>query len=316
MPLACDEHNTTSVITNMDNTNPAEILPTITEEPTTPKPVSNRRQFLKRLLLSGLASSLPASAYASLFEPNYIRLATLDVPIRGLPSEADGLRIGHLSDVHCDDPRAIERARHAAELLREQKPDIVFFTGDYVTHDPHHNMTAAAEALAILSDAPHGAFAILGNHDWWSGDPDHVASELTRVGFHVLRNQSAFIQSKGIWVIGLDQRCDSKQDVSQALKDVPKDTIKLLLVHEPDYADEAPAGFALQFSGHSHGGQVRIPGFPPIIVPTYSRRYPEGLQQGQNHLVYTTRGVGMISPKVRFCCPPEVAVLRLTKASI
>jgi hypothetical protein len=90
--------------------------------------------------------------------------------------------------------------------------------------------------------------------------------------------------------------------------------VKLLLIHEPDYADEAPASFALQFSGHSHGGQVRIPGLAPIIVPKYSRRYPEGLQRARHHMVYTTRGVGMVGPKFRLFCPPEVAVIRLTRA--
>jgi predicted MPP superfamily phosphohydrolase len=95
---------------------------------------------------------------------------------------------------------------------------------------------------------------------------------------------------------------------------VPDSAVELLLVHEPDYADEAPRGFSLQFSGHPHGGQVRIPMLPPIIVPTYSRRYPEGLQQARNHLVYTTRGVGMVGPKFRLFCPPEVGLIRLKRA--
>ena len=86
----------------------------------------------------------------------------------------------------------------------------------------------------------------------------------------------------------------------------------MLLVHEPDYADEAPPGFALQLSGHSHGGQIRVPGLPPLHVPKYSTHYPEGLQQGPHHPVYTTRGVGTTGPPIRLFCPPEVTVLTST----
>jgi hypothetical protein len=176
-------------------------------------------------------------------------------------------------------------------------------------------MAAAAAALRPLADVPHGAFAVLGNHDWWSGDPDYVADQLHSVGFTVLRNRSAPVKgSKELWVVGLEQRCDNLQDPVRALQGVPEDAVKLLLIHEPDFADEAPPGFALQFSGHSHGGQVRIPGLPPLIVPTYSRHYPEGLRQAPYHRVYTTRGVGMVSPRFRLCCPPEVAVIRLVRA--
>ena len=89
------------------------------------------------------------------------------------------------------------------------------------------------------------------------------------------------------------------------------DTVRLLLVHEPDYADESPAGFAMQFSGHSHAGQVRVPGLPPLYCPEYGRKYPEGLRHTLTHPVYTTRGVGMMGPQMRFCCPPEVTLLIL-----
>ena len=279
------------------------------------KPASpGRRRFLRRLLFGGIASALPTGVYAHEFEPEQVRLATLEVPIPGLPPEAAELRIGHLSDTHCDSPRAVRRAAHAAQLLAAQKPDVVFLTGDYITYYPRSNMAPAADALRSLADAPRGAFAVLGNHDWWSGDPDYVASQLRRVGFTVLRNQAAEVKGTGLWVVGLEQRCDSLQDPHRAVQGVPKDALKLLLIHEPDYADEAPAGFVLQFSGHSHGGKVRVPGLPPLIVPTHSRRYPEGLRQARNHWVYTTRGVGMVRPRFRLCCPPEVAIIRLVPA--
>ena len=266
-------------------------------------------------MLGGAFLAAPTGIYAHEMEPEEIQVSRFDVRIKGLPKGADGITIGHISDTHCDSPRAAGRAARAANLLRAQKPDIVVLTGDYITHNPHRRMAAAATALQPLSDAPLGAFAVMGNHDWWSGDPEFVARQLQGAGFHVLRNGSIpILDHERLWMVGLEQRCDDLQDPAVAFYDVPRDAIKLLLIHEPDYADEAPKGCSLQFSGHSHGGQVRIPGLPPIHTPTYGRRYPEGLQQAKNHLVYTTRGVGMVHPKFRLFCPPEVGLLHLIAA--
>jgi predicted MPP superfamily phosphohydrolase len=266
------------------------------------------------LFFGGLIVLPPTAVYARLYEPDHLRVARVDVPIAGLPAEADGLRIGHISDPHCDSRHAMMRAARAAHLLMGEKPDIVFMTGDYVTTKPGECIPYMAKMLRPLAAAPRGSYAVLGNHDWWAGDPDGVEKQLTQTGFTVLRNRSVPLKGiKDVWIVGLDQRCNGHQNVNKALHGVPAGATKLLLIHEPDYADEAPEGFALQFSGHSHGGQVRIPGLPPIIVPRYSRRYPEGLQQASRHLVYTSRGVGVIGPRFRLFCPPEVAVLRLIR---
>lgn len=226
------------------------------------------------------------------------------------------MRIGQLSDLHCENDRAVARTKRAAQLLLAQKPDIVFLTGDYVSgHQASDWSRAAADALAALTAVPNGVLAILGNHDWWSRRPGLVAQELERVGFHVLRNKSVPLpDAPGVWVVGLDDRCVEAHDPIQALQGVPETAIKILLIHEPDYADEAPHGFSLQLSGHSHAGQIRIPGLRPLHCPKYGRRYPEGFQQTTQHPVYTTRGVGMIGPQMRFCCPPEVTVLTILPA--
>jgi uncharacterized protein len=274
-----------------------------------------RRRFLKRLALGGALFTTASSAYAYAVEPDDLQVAEVDVRIPGLPAEAEGLRVGQITDTHCDTKHACKRAAEAAKLLMRQKPDIVLLTGDYITSDPRGRMAGAAKALEAVSDAPRGAFAVLGNHDWWGGDPQYVVEQLIGIGCTVLQNRSVELPGTGgVWLVGLKQRCDNMQSPEHALRGVPADAVKLMMIHEPDYADEAPPGFALQFSGHSHGGQVRIPGLPPLHVPTHGRRYPEGLRQGPNHQVYTSRGVGMIGIKVRFCCPPEVAVIRLLKA--
>ncbi len=275
-----------------------------------------RRRFLKRLGGAGLLG-LAAVGVDQRGEADALAVAQVDVPLADWPAGAPPLTVGFLADMHCDGGHALWRTRRAVDLLLAQNPDVVFLGGDYITHAPGRWAGPAAEVLAALAVVPGGVFCVLGNHDWtnyrwYATGAEEVARALSAVGFTVLRNGAAPLPTApGAWVIGLDDVYARQQDVTQALQGVPADACKLLLVHEPDYADQSPPGFALQFSGHSHGGQIRVPGLPPLHVPEYATHYPEGLRQGPHHPVYTTRGVGTTGPPVRLFCPPEVTVLRL-----
>jgi predicted MPP superfamily phosphohydrolase len=279
------------------------------------KPTSSaRRRFLKRAAV-GAVIGLGTGTYAHEWEPDHPEVVHREVRLAGWPPSAAGLRIGQLSDLHCQSEAAVARTARAARLLLAQHPDVVFLTGDYIS-DRHGVGWAAgcADALAPLARAGLGVFAILGNHDW--AGPERVLWELTRVGFTTLRNQSAALPGvTDVWLVGMDSRSQNAQNPIQALESVPGDAVKILLMHEPDYADEAPLGFALQVSGHSHGGQIRLPGLP-LHCPEYGRKYPEGLRLAAHHPVYTTRGVGMMGPQMRFCCPPEVTVLTIRPAEV
>ncbi len=275
----------------------------------------SRRRFLK-LGAAAAVTGLGASGYAYEIEPAHLKVARHDIKIDGWPKPAAGLKIGQLSDLHCQDDRSVARTAHAARMLLALRPDIVFLTGDYISNGQGtHWASASAEALAPLKAAPRGVFAILGNHDYPGGRSAEVAGALEAAGFHVLRNQSVPMPGvAGVWIVGMESRSVFAINPAQAMAGVPADALKLLLVHEPDYADEAPAEFALQISGHSHAGQIRIPGLPPLHCPEYGVKYPEGLQQAENHRVYTSRGVGMMGPQMRFCCPPEVTLLTIHPA--
>ncbi len=276
-----------------------------------------RRRFLKTAV-AGAVGLAGASLYAGEAEPEHLEVVHRDVMLAGWPAAATGLRVGQLSDLHCQGERSLARTRRAVTLLLEQKPDVVFLTGDFVSSSSRF-VRACAEALAPITEVPHGVFAVLGNHDWGGRHslerPAYVTQELRKIGIHILRNRALPLPgTPEVWLVGLDPCSMRAQNPARAMRGVPAEAVKLLLVHEPDYADQAPPGFALQFSGHSHGGQIRLPGLPPLHCPTYGRQYPEGLQQAVNHLVYTTRGVGMIGPQMRFCCPPEITVLSLHPA--
>jgi predicted MPP superfamily phosphohydrolase len=291
------------------------IRPMISKRKTNPPSSPSRRRFLKVSAGAALAG-LGTSGYAYGIEPAHPEVTRHDIQIAGWPRSAAGLKVGQLSDLHCQDDRAVARTAHAARMLLALSPDIVFLTGDYITaDDPQNWANAAANALAPLRAVPRGVFAVLGNHDYAEGRSAEVAAALEQVGFHVLRNRSAPLPgTEGLWIVGLESCCDLAENPVQALNGVPLDAVKILLVHEPDYADEAPPGFSLQLSGHSHAGQIRIPGLPPLHCPAYGKKYPEGLQQAQNHLVYTSRGIGMMGPQMRFCCPPEVTLLTINPA--
>ncbi len=276
---------------------------------------SSRRRFLK-LGAAAAAAGLTTSAYGYALEPDHPRVSRVTVKVPGWPARAAGLKIGHLSDFHCQDDRAEARIAHAARMLLAERPDIVFLTGDYISGGfAPHWVKQSAQALSPLRAVPRGVFAILGNHDYADGRSGDIAETLSGTGFTMLRNRAMpFPGVENTWIIGMESLCLSYQNPIQAMENVPKDAVKILLVHEPDYADEAPLGISLQLSGHSHAGQIRVPGLPPLHCPAFGTRYPEGLQQAENHQVYTTRGIGMMGPQIRFCCPPEIVVLRIIPA--
>ncbi len=275
-----------------------------------------RRRFLKAAAGAALVGAgTPTYAYA--VEPAHPVVTRRDIRLKGWPQAAAGLKIGQISDLHCQDERAVARADHAVLLLLAEKPDAVFLTGDYITSGEASGdwMPAAAAALEPLRHTPRGVYAILGNHDYADGHQANVATALEGNGFTTLRNRSVPLPgTPGVWIVGLESLCAAAQNPAEALRGVPPGAVKILLVHEPDFADIAPPGFCLQLSGHSHAGQIRLPGLPPLYCPIFGRQYPEGLQQAAHHPVYTTRGVGMMGPQMRLCCPPEVTVLTLHPA--
>jgi len=285
-----------------------------TTDHTSDQPASpGRRRFLKLAFSAAVLGSAVGAAHG--VDTEDLQIEDHKVQIKGWPKSAAGLKIGHLSDFHVDCKLALARTKRSVAMLLAQKPDVVFLTGDFVTYKPHIWAKPCAEALVPLANVPGGAYGVLGNHDWWSNGKNLVARAVEEAGIMMLRNDSCPLkQAPGVWIVGLDDRCVSKEDPERALRNVPEDSIKLLLVHEPDYADEAPPVFAFQFSGHSHGGQIRCPGLPPIHTPKYGRDYPEGLQMAKYHPVYTTRGVGVMGPQLRLFCPPEVTILRIYPA--
>lgn len=252
--------------------------------------------------------------YAWRIEPYRLSVTRQTLALAGWPEDEAPLTVGQLTDLHCDTFRAVLRARKATELLMSYRPDLVVLTGDYVTSHGEQWAEPMADAVARVAEAPLGAYAVLGNHDYWSNSAEVVRRELERVGVRLLENEAARVDGRGnTWIVGVRSIATGAADAKVASQGVPGGAIKVLLAHEPDFADHAGIDAVLQLSGHSHGGQIRLP-FLPMWTPAGARRYQIGFYPQARVPVFVSRGIGTIGPPLRFRCPPEVVILTLTSA--
>lgn len=271
-----------------------------------------RRQFLRLVCGSAAVAStacVTGSLWALLLEPSWLSLEQVRIPLNTLPSYLNGLRIIFLSDLHRGPQVDLLHIRRAVQMAREAAPHLVLLGGDFVTRSATYADSCAQELASL--QVPLGVYACLGNHDYWTG-PDTVAGALSRAGVRVLRNEGVEVVD-GLWVAGLDDVWEGRPSLDMALKGVPAGATTVLMVHEPDYADEVVADGRVKLivSGHTHGGQVRLPLLGPPILPYLGQRYPAGLYTLGDMTLYVSRGVGLISPPVRFNCRPEVTLLTL-----
>lgn len=273
-------------------------------------------QALRNMTIGSGLAALGGYGYSTLIEPDWLVVERVTIPINQLPTSIEGLRIVQLSDLHLHPVTQIEHIQAAVNTANTLKPDLVVLTGDFVLRSAE-SIFELAPVLAQLN-ATYGVFAILGNHDLWT-DAAIVRQGLEEAGLPVLHNQGAALQiGRGsLYVAGLDDGWSGQPDLARALDGVTTDTPTILLMHEPDFADQFAHDprVSLQLSGHSHGGQIRLPGIGALVLPTYGRKYDHGLYRVQNMWLYTNRGIGVIEPGVRFNCRPEVTEITLVASS-
>jgi uncharacterized protein len=287
----------------------------------------NRRRFLQGTAAIAATGAVAVSADALLVEPRNVVVNRVEVHLRRLPEAFDGFTIAQLSDFHYDERFSAATIRSAVEIANKLQPDLTVLTGDFVTepvlaHRRHINLREAANTAepcgAILNKlkAEFGVMSVIGNHDG-NTDPDRVKVLLRDQGLPVMYDEAKAIERAGkrIWVAGLDDNPDDT-DIRPALKGIPENEFVIVLVHEPDVADfisQYPVD--LQLSGHSHGGQVRLPLIGPTYLPRLGRKYPRGLRRVGRLTLYTNVGIGTMGLPIRFNCPPEVTLLTLRTAA-
>ncbi len=281
-----------------------------------------RRHFLRRsaLGIAGLAAAgLSLEGFGR--EPKQPVAERVEIRLARLPETFEGFRIAQITDIHFGPYMDQELLATAMGLAREFQPDLVSLTGDFVSHPfgKRNGPTGAryAEPCADVFARWQGVpiVAVLGNHDHWN-NAKIVTGALVERGIRVLVNRAEPLERDGqrLWIAGIDDLLDGAPDLRRTLSGIPDHEATILMAHEPDFADHA-ASFPvdLQLSGHSHGGQVRIPGIGPIILPPMAHKYHTGLNRVGRLQVYTSRGIGVINPPVRLNCLPEVTLLTLRK---
>jgi hypothetical protein len=276
----------------------------------------SRRKFLK-FALAGAAGVTGAGATAGAFsfDTYDLKVSHSAVPIKGLPKEFDGFRIAHLTDLHNGPGIKLDYLSRAIDVASSLAPDLFVLTGDYVTAQEVY-IRPVMKLIEKLS-APYGKLAVLGNHDHWAN------AELTRnclkeAGATEITNTNIILSRAGaqICVAGVGDLWEDSQRLYAAFRGVPEEMPRLLLSHNPDYAEEMPGGYRvdLMISGHTHGGQVVLPLLGAPFAPSrYGQKYCSGMKQGKYCRVYISRGIGCIRA-IRFNCPPELPVLTLIPA--
>jgi len=267
----------------------------------------NMDRLISRFLYPHLSAIW--NPYAWVIERRF-RVAETTLSPAGWPPGLPPLRVLLLSDIHCGIFLKPQMLAEVVSFLMQLAPDLVVVTGDIVTGHSRE-VRPFLDALAPLSRAPRGAWFCFGNHDYFGGDPEEIRKALHGVGIVTLNNQSvAVAHGKGSFVLGgIDDLILGKPDWACVMSELGAP--HLLLAHNPDhFYDAAGHGVTLVVSGHTHGGQIRLPHGPPIIRQS---RFclDEGVYSFQSSLLVVTRGLGSILLPWRWGADPEAVMIEI-----
>jgi predicted MPP superfamily phosphohydrolase len=277
----------------------------------------SRREWLKGVAGASVGVLAGGASYGYLYERHRIEVTRTALPVSGLPDALHGLRIGLVTDTHFSRTVRADDISLAVRLTLDERPDLIVLGGDYVTWGGDHisrgdrgYVSGAAELLAPLN-APHGVFAVLGNHD----DDRAMPAALASRGFIVLRDSRTRVTIRGetLEIAGIRYWTRRVEQIARVLRGAAGTT--MLLAHDPSRLKEAAElDVGIVLSGHTHGGQIVLPGLGAVAA----RGFPvvAGLGRRENTAIYVSRGIGTVYVPVRVNCPPEVAVITLESQGV
>lgn len=251
------------------------------------------------------------SIYVHKIEPNWLEVTQIEIKLPKLDRVFDGYRIVQITDLHAGD--GIDRAQleRVVAAVNAQSPDLVVITGDHVSRLPRQHVKLL-DTLAKLHPRDR-TLSVMGNHDVYN-DPTPIRTAIAQAGITLLENTIYTVKRDRatLHIAGVGDVFAKQAKLDRVLAQLPPTGAAIMLAHEPDFADDTAATgrFGLQLSGHSHGGQIRIP-FYGGYLPEYARKYPLGRYQVGDMIQYTSRGIGMIKIYGRFNCRPEISVFTL-----
>jgi predicted MPP superfamily phosphohydrolase len=258
--------------------------------------------------------------YATRLEPFWFDVCEVSVPVKNLPAALEGYRISHLTDLHASDTVPLPHLEKACEIALSQKPDIVVVTGDLVTHT-YDYIDPVAQMLKSMN-LP--VFVSFGNHDYvpWGASPgpdtilaECMQRELERAGCVVLRNRSVSLERNGVrfWITGLEDAYTDFFNPPMAFADRVAGETTICLSHNPDTVEDLLAFKPdVILSGHTHGGQIRVPLLGAPMLPIFHRKRNKGLWKLPCGHLYVSRGVGFLL-HARFWCRPEIPLIVLKR---
>lgn len=299
----------------------------MTTEGSTQRQSDTPRRFSRRTLLVGGAVSAAAvglGVYSTEVERHFIDVVPQTFLIPDLPDTFRGFRIAQISDIHLERFTEDFFFRKAISRINALKPDLVLITGDYISNNPTGPDDGAFAAMPHCGEILQGLecplrFGSLGNHDV-DVDSAAVVNMLTASGITPLVNRYVPIERGGkrLWVSGLDDAYAGNPDINLAVPEEP-DAPVILMCHEPDFMDtivrhKRSQHVDLVLSGHTHGGQVRLPFFGALQLPPLGEKYSIGRYRFGQTQLYVNRGIGTVGLPVRFDCPPEITHITLQRA--
>jgi uncharacterized protein len=281
----------------------------------------SRRSFLRRFtysVLGFLGLSSGAYFYSKHLEPSMLNIKREKIYSPKVPNSFENKKILQFGDTHLGFHYDLDQLEKLVKTMNDLNPDIVVFTGDLVDNPETYTYGDFEKCAAILSkiQAPLGKFWIYGNHDHGGYGTETLKVIMNLGGFQLLQNESMIISQGNdrINLIGMDDVLLGRPDLHMAIQNVNFNYLTIMLCHEPDYADyivEFPID--IQFSGHSHGGQIRIPFVGSLITPTLADKYVDGKYTLGNQplQLFVSRGIGTTRLPYRFLCKPEINLYTL-----
>jgi predicted MPP superfamily phosphohydrolase len=305
----------------------ARTISDVGQEPGVAAQKMSRRSLFRKLVGFG-AFAAATGVYGREIEPFWVDWHDVPMPVRELSPAFDGFRIAHLTDLHAGSEVPLSYLRNVVDQVKRAKPDLVIVTGDLV----NHALEAVGPISKLLGEIPDQTsipvFASLGNHDYditsasvhQPGMPTRIADalerELTRRNITLLRNR-AIPLDKGdgrLWFVGLEDLWSGRFCPQMAFAGVTSKNPVIALSHNPDTAIELDSyGVEWTLSGHTHGGQVRIPGLGAVLLNVQNHQFEQGRFDLPKSKLYISRGVGFLK-QVRVFCRPEVPTFVLRQA--
>lgn len=278
----------------------------------------NRRTFLKKMFgsLVGLVGLTGFGYYYSRYiEPDLLTIQTYTLEHLSIPPGLDQLKIIQFSDTHLGFHYNLDQLRNLVDTIQKQKPEIIVFTGDLIDAPHQYHFTNELPTILNQLEAPLGKYWIYGNHDHGGYGTEKIREVMERGGFQLLKNRHVSIPKGGDTFIlaGLDDIMLGRPDIEETLNNADPSLFTLLLVHEPDIAEQLQSyPINVQLSGHSHGGQIQLPFYGPLVTPPYAQKYIEGHHHFDQGLdLYVNKGIGTTRMPYRLLCFPEISVFTL-----